>query len=57
MNFERYLKSTQRAMARYGLFTSAWILDRLPLGMVELFARCLIAAGFRFTLRQRRIAR
>ena len=57
MNFERYLKSLQRAMARYGLFISARILDRLPLDMVEFFARCLIAAGFRFTLRQRRIAR
>jgi len=44
-------------MARYGLFISAWILDRLPFGMVEFFARCLIAVGFHFTLKQRRIAR
>ena len=57
MNFERYFKSMQRAMARYGLFISAWILDRLPFGMVEFFARCLIAVGFHFTLKQRRIAR
>lgn len=57
MNVERYAKSMQRALARYGLFISAWILDRLPLGMVEFFARCLIAAGFRFTIKQRRIAR
>lgn len=57
MNLDRYAKIFKRTMARYGLFGSAWILERLPFGAVDFFARCLIAIGFRFAVGQRRIAR
>ncbi|MBI5149764.1 MAG: lysophospholipid acyltransferase family protein [Candidatus Omnitrophica bacterium] len=57
MSFDRYVKTFKRAAARRGLFASAWILERMPFGMVDRFARALIAVGFRLTVRQRRIAR
>ena len=57
MSFDRYVKTFKRAAARYGLFASAWLLERMPFGMVDFFARALIAVGFRLTIRQRRIAR
>ncbi len=57
MNVERYAKIFKRTMARYGLFACAWVLDRLPFSTINFFAGCLIAIGFQFTVRQRRIAR
>jgi KDO2-lipid IV(A) lauroyltransferase len=51
------MKIFKRAMARYGLFSAAWALDRLPYGAVHFLGRFLTAVGFRFVIRQRRIAR
>lgn len=50
------LKNFKRVSARYGLFASAWLLERLPYGVVRLLAKILVAIGFRFAIKQRRIA-
>lgn len=46
----------QRAIARYGLYTTAWLFEWLPYGVVRFITGILIAVGFKFTIRQRRIA-
>ncbi len=51
------IKKFKRSTARYGLWASAWLLDRLPYGAVRLLAKALVAVGFRFVIKQRRIAR
>jgi len=49
-------KRFQRAAARYGLCTSAWLFERLPYPVVRFFTGVLIGIGFRFTKRQRKFA-
>lgn len=49
-------KPIQRFLARHGLFATAWLLERLPYAAVRRLAHFLIGVGFRFTIRQRRIA-
>jgi len=56
MGSNKRLKSFQRALARNGLYTSAWLFERLPFGAVRFITGILIAIGFRFTIRQRQIA-
>lgn len=51
------IKQVQRTMARYGLWGCAWVIDRLPYNAMRFLANCLVAIGFQFTLKQRRIAR
>lgn len=46
----------QRAIARYGLYSSVWLFKRLPYGAVRFITGILIAIGFRCTIRQRKIA-
>ena len=46
----------QRATARYGLYSSAWLFERLPYGVVKFITGILLSIGFRCTIRQRRIA-
>ena len=46
----------QRALARYGLYTFAWLFKRLPYGFVRFCSGILIAIGFRCTIRKRKIA-
>ena len=57
MNLKDSIKNFKRAMARYGLFSAAWLLDRLPYGAVHFLGRFLTTVGFRFVVRQRQIAR
>ena len=57
MSAQKRLKRFQRALARYGLYTCAWLFERLPYGVVRFVTGILIAIGFRLTVRQRRIAR
>jgi KDO2-lipid IV(A) lauroyltransferase len=56
MGSHKRLKAFQRAAARYGLYSFAWLLERLPYAVVRLIAGILIAIGFRCAIRQRRIA-
>jgi KDO2-lipid IV(A) lauroyltransferase len=56
MSFQGFSKKFKRVTARYGLFASAWLLERLPYSAVRLLARMLVAVGFRFVIKQRRIA-
>jgi KDO2-lipid IV(A) lauroyltransferase len=56
MSSQKRLKIFQRALARYGLYTFAWLFKRLPYGFVRFCAGILIAIGYRCTIRQRKIA-
>jgi len=56
MSSNKRLKKFQRAIARHGLYTSAWLFERLPYGFVRFITSVLLAIGFRCTIRQRRIA-
>jgi len=56
MSINKKVKVFQRAIARYGLYVSAWLFERLPYKIVRGITGVLIAVGFRFTIRQRRIA-
>jgi len=46
----------QRALARYGLYTFAWLFERLPYRFVRITTEILIAIAFQCTIRQRKIA-
>jgi len=56
MSAHKRLRIFQRALARYGLYTFAWLFKRLPLGFVRFCSSILIAIGYRCTIRQRKIA-
>jgi len=56
MSSHKRLKMFQRAIARYGLYSSAWLFKRLPYGAVRFITSVLIAVGFRCIIRQRKIA-
>lgn len=56
MSFRDISKKIPRAIARYGLFASAWLFDRLPRPVIWFLMHVFIAIGFRFTIRQRKIA-
>ncbi len=57
MSSSKRFRRFQRAIARYGLYTSAWLFERLPYGFVRFITGILITIGFRCTIRQRRFAR
>ncbi len=50
------IKTIKRTLARYGLYSSTWLLTRLPYGFVRVVTHFFIAVGYRLTIRQRRIA-
>lgn len=56
MSSHKRLKTFQRALARYGLYTFAWLFKRLPFGFVRFCTGILVAIGYRCTIRQRAIA-
>lgn len=56
MSSNKRFKKFQRAIARYGLYASAWLFKRLPYKFVRFITDILITIGFRCTIRQRRIA-
>ncbi len=51
------IKRFKRALARYGLHGSTWLLTHLPYPVVRGVTGFFIAAGFALTVRQKRIAR
>ena len=56
MNLQDKLKILKRALARYGLHFSSWLLNKLPYKVVCSLANLFIALGFRLTIKQRTIA-
>lgn len=56
MIWQDKLKILKRAMARYGLYFSTWLLNSFPYSIVRSLTHAFIALGFRCTLRQRKIA-
>ena len=56
MNSNKRLKMFQRTIARYGLYSSAWLFQRLPYGFVKFITSVLLAIAFQCTIRQRKIA-
>ena len=56
MTFQDRLKVFKRAMARYGLYASSWLINRLSYPMARRITHLFLAIGFRFTIRQRQIA-
>ncbi len=56
MKFQDFLKKWKRAAARNGLFATTWIFIRLPYGLVRFLTRILMAVGFCFAVKQKRIA-
>ena len=51
------IKTFNRALARYGLFGSSWLLTRLPYPLVRGLTHFFIAVSSRLAVRQRTIAR
>lgn len=56
MNSTKRLKLFQRALARYGLYISAWLFACSPYGVVRFINSVLVSIAFCFTIRQRKIA-
>lgn len=56
MIWQDQLKSLKRAVARYGLYFSTWLLNKFPYFLVRSLTHVFIAVGFRCTVRQRRMA-
>ncbi len=56
MTNEERIKIFKRSLARRGLYTSSWVLDRLPYGAMRTFSNILLNIGFRFTIKQKRLA-
>ena len=57
MDLKNRIKIIQRALARWGLYGSYWLLSRSPYKAVASITRVFIAIGFRLTSRQRRLAK
>ena len=57
MDWKGRKKILRRDVARYGMKSAYWLLNRLPYAMVRGVLRCLIAIGFLVTGRHRRVAR
>lgn len=56
MRFNDRVKVFKRTLARWGLYGSSWLINRLNWGAVRSITGFFIALGFLFTVRQRRIA-
>ena len=56
-SFEKKVKDFKRAIARNGMYASAWLFDRLPYIVVRGLMHVFIFIGFRFTIKQKAIAR
>jgi len=57
MSLVSFIKEFKRAAARYSLVVSFTIIGLLPFCMVKVFMHAMIAIGFQFTIRLKRIAR
>ena len=51
------LKNFKRASARYGLFTTSWLIAKLPYGLVKVVTHGLLFIGFHLTVKLKRVAR
>ncbi len=56
MTFDDRIKIFKRSSARNGLYISTWLLTRLPYGAARAVTNILITIGFKFTIRQKKIA-
>ncbi len=56
MKFSDGMKHFKRAAARWGMFGSAWLVQRLPFRVVKVVMQCMIFIGFRLTIRLKSIA-
>ena len=56
MSVKKRFKKFQRTLARYGLYTSSWLFERLPHKLVAFITNILVTIGFSLTIRQRKIA-
>ena len=57
MDSKNRVKRFKRAIARHALLSSSFVLTRLPFKMVRFVTHVLIAIGFIFTGKQKRVAR
>ncbi|MFA5089104.1 MAG: lysophospholipid acyltransferase family protein [Candidatus Omnitrophota bacterium] len=57
MDGNNRIKILKRTIARYGLFASSWIINRLSFRAMRGITNFFIRVGFRFTVRQKKIAR
>lgn len=57
MDLRTRRKQFRRAAARYGLFFSYWLLNKMPYGMVKNLLNVMISIGFATTARLKKIAR
>ncbi len=57
LNSHDRIKKIKRTVARYGLYTFSWLIEKLPYPIVKGITRAFIALGFQLTMRQKKIAR
>ncbi|MFC1510243.1 lysophospholipid acyltransferase family protein [Candidatus Omnitrophota bacterium] len=57
MSSKKRYKAFQRGLARNGLFFFYWLFGSMPYGIVRFMMHILLAVGFTFTVKQKRIAR
>lgn len=57
MTWKERVKRFKRASARYGMFFSVWLFERLPYSLVHAIMRLFLGIAFCLTIRQKRIAR
>ncbi len=57
MSIDKTIKIFKRATARYGMYFTVWLFKMLPYGAVQYMTGILVAIGFRFTIKQRRLAK
>ncbi len=50
------MKHFKRAAARWGMFGSAWLVQRLPFRVVKVVMQCMLFIGLRLTIRLKSIA-
>lgn len=56
MGTDKRIKVFQRTLARYGLYSSTWLITRLPYKAMRFLTHIFIAIGFMFAVKQKRIA-
>src|SRR3989338_11526316 len=57
MNLRDQMKVIKRALARYGLYLSSWLINHLSYPTVRTLTHFFIAVGFRCAIKQQKIAR
>jgi len=57
MSRNEKIKRFNRAIARHGLFSLGWFINKLPYFLVNMFMNTMITLGFMFTVRKKEVAR